>query len=276
MSVVTNCWEYEKIKFSAGEPHVKVSERIAKSKSEAEYIWWNFENVEEFFTVAMLCNVADANGKIVTLEMPYVPFARQDRATTFNQPFSLEIFCNFLKTLPIDGLVVVDVHSDVFFDIMEDAEFIIEHIKQVEAHECALFGTDVVDPQWDCVIAPDNGSVSKADKIADYWGIPLVCATKVRDPLTGQLSSPTIDFGGLKPKRALIPDDILDYGGTFVQLANEIKKQFPDIKLDLYVTHGIFAGGVDKFKGLFENIYCYNIMNKEITSGDLVNLSGLS
>lgn len=273
MSIKVHGADVEFMKFSAGEPHVKVT-----NIGEHVRVIWKFENFEEFMSVAMICEIIKDRGCVVDLEIPYIPFGRQDRKTSPEQPFSLEIFCKMLKTLKITTLCVDDSHSNVFFELMAGSPFIVKYHTQIQCAALTLPMKYFMPSYtiYDCVIAPDKGAVSKAGVFSYVISKPLVCATKVRDPLTGQLSSPTIDFGDLKPKHALIPDDILDYGGTFIQLANEVKKQFPDIKLDLYVTHGIFAGGVEKFKGLFENIYCYNIMNKGITSGDLVNLSGLS
>ena len=264
--------DVEYLRFSAGEDHVKLT-NIRKSVT----IWWQFEDVLELFKIAMIVDVLNRNGSEVAIEIPYLPFARQDRATTKEQPFSLEVFCKILSQMNFKYILVCDVHSGVFVDIMKQLNPSVEIIEMNQL-ECFYQTTIFVPNQLksiDVVIAPDKGSVEKAQRIADFLDVPLIQATKVRDPLTGKLSAPTIDFGDLKPKHALIPDDILDYGGTFIQLANEIKKQFPEIKLDLYVTHGIFAGGIEKFKNLFEKIYCFNIMNEEITSGDLVNLSRL-
>lgn len=254
--------DVEFLKFSAGEPHVKVTniERFVK-------IIWKFESFEEFIQVAMIADVAKRNDSDVILRMEYVPFSRQDRATTKEQPFSLEIFCNLLRTLKIDTLYVSDVHSDIFKILMSNTDFQINCITQLACLswvDAFWFPTQTGELQYDCVIAPDKGAAVKAKDIAQYLSCPLICATKVRDPLTGQLSSPTIDFGDLKPKRALIPDDICDGGYTFIQLADVIKQQFPDIKLDLYVTHGIFSRGTEELKKRFESIYVYNNMSKEV------------
>ena len=255
MSITVKGADVEFMKFSAGEPHVKVT-----NIKEKVQITWNFENFEELMYVGMIADVLFEKTTRLTLKLPYVPFARQDRATTPEQPFSLQIFCNFLNNLPLDELVVNDVHSDVFLNCIDPASFKVTNISQVECLNKLLPDRNV---EYDCVIAPDKGAEKKAKTIADgLLGCPLICATKVRDPLTGKLSGCTIDFGDLKPKRALIPDDILDFGGTFIQLADEIKKQFPDIILDLYITHGIFAAGREELDKRFENIYVYNDMSK--------------
>jgi ribose-phosphate pyrophosphokinase len=260
--------DVEYLKFNAGEPHVKVTNISSYTNVE-----WVFENFEEFMNLAMIVDVLNRNKSSVALTMRYVPFARQDRATTSSQPFSLEVFCNMLK---IDELYFHDVHSEVFEKLMKGSKFDILPFKQVECFQETLDDFSQAAETYDCIISPDKGAVNKAIEIAILEDVPLVEATKTRDPATGALSNPQIDFGDLEVGRAIIVDDILDFGGTFVQLARAIKEQKPDVKLDLYVTHGLFGGGIEKYKGLFENIYCYNIMNKEIKSGDLLNLSGLS
>lgn len=45
-------------------------------------------------------------------------------------------------------------------------------------------------------------------------------------------------------KKLLVIDDICDGGGTFVLLANELKKHNPT-RFSLFVTHGIFSKGVE-------------------------------
>lgn len=267
MSITVIGADVEFMKFSAGEPHVKV-----KNIQQTVKVIWKFENFEELMYVGMIAGVVashEDSPKFV-LELPYVPFARQDRATTPEQPFSLSIFCKFLVQILYSGdeIIVRDVHSDVFLDQLEyfaclDGKYItLVNSFQFDC-ACACLPDDVlINPQYDCIIAPDKGACNKAALFAASFEVPLVHATKVRDPLTGKLSGCTIDFGDLKPKRALIPDDILDFGGTFIQLANEVKKQFPDIKLDLYITHGIFAAGREELNKRFENIYCYNDMGK--------------
>lgn len=263
MSIEVYGADVEFMKFSAGEPHVKVT----NIENDVE-VYWKFENFEEFMYVALIFDVVSKKASATRLDLPYLPFARQDRATTPEQPFSLDVFCKMLSTLKVKQIILSDVHSDVVFDLMKDSDILVVSDSQYQCFnmtcrfESCLKNNKL---NYDCIISPDSGAKNKTIRIGKSFNKPVVCATKVRDPLTGQLSSPTIDFGDLKPKRALIPDDICDGGYTFIQLADVIKQQFPEIVLDLYVTHGIFSRGKDELNKRFDKIYVYNDMSKEKT-----------
>lgn len=258
--------DVEYMKFSAGEPHVKVTNIETRC-----IIFWDFESISEFFDVAMICDVLKRDKSNVVLLTNYLPFARQDRATTDDQPFSLKVFCHMLKTLQIDTLGVSDLHSDVFFELMNNSSFTINHFSQLVCFKKIIHNENEIN--YDLIVSPDKGAIRKSYQIANYLGLPLVSALKNRDSSTGLLSEPSIDFKDFKPNKILIPDDICDGGGTFIQLADLIKSKLPSTTIDLYITHGIFSKGVEIFKGKFENIYCYNIMNKSITKYDLLNLN---
>jgi ribose-phosphate pyrophosphokinase len=258
MSIKVVGADVEFIKFPAGEPHVKVKNVKANVK-----ITWNFESFEEFMYVAMIVDVVKKQWVAdVTLAIPYLPFARQDRYTSPEQPFSLNIFCNMLKTLHIDCLRVADAHSEVFFEEMKDARFEVVNKTQLQCLLSVLGFEDWYYMYYSCVIAPDKGAQEKVSEVASMLGSPLVCASKVRDPVTGKLSSPSVDFGAIIPTRILISDDCLDGGFTFTQLADLSIEKFPDVVLDLYVTHGIFSKGKEEINKRFNNIFVYNDMSK--------------
>lgn len=254
-----NFTEFEVIKFSAGEPHVKLLKKRIDIDEPSPQITWDFENFEEFSIVAFLCDIANYQGVLPELYIPYFPFARQDRATSIEQPFSLKVFIRMLSTLKIKAISSCDLHSKICAELLEAYNIKFYQFSQVS---CAR-DTIPTSVKYNCVIAPDKGAVEKAAKIAENYNVPLVTATKQRDPVTGKLSNPEIDFGNVIPKYCLIPDDICDHGGTFIQLADEIHKQYPEAVLDLYVTHGIFAAGTEELEKRFRKIYCYNnIANK--------------
>jgi len=52
--------------------------------------------------------------------MPYLPYAREDRAPDTNTGFALKAFCNQLKTMEFERIEVFDPHSEVAFSILDN------------------------------------------------------------------------------------------------------------------------------------------------------------
>ena len=78
-----------------------------------------------------------------------------------------------------------------------------------------------------------------------------------RDVKTGKLKEFIVYANDIDNQDCLIVDDICDGGGTFIGLAEELKKKGAG-KLYLAVTHGIFSKGFDGLDQYFEQIFTTN------------------
>jgi hypothetical protein len=56
----------------------------------------------------------------------------------------------------------------------------------------------------------------------------------------------------------VIVDDLCDAGGTFIAEAQYLREKYPDIKLKLFVYHGLFTKGLDPLLKYFDEIICTN------------------
>ena len=195
------------------------------------------------------------------LDLPYLPYGRADRKFEKGNPQPLQGFLYFLEAMGgFDEIYVCDIHNPKAskgFDLN-----IIEKT-QLECFRGSLpqdFNTS-----YDFVLAPDKGSVEKAETIACHLDVNVHNCGKERDVSTGKIIRSTlpedVDFTG---KVVLIPDDLCDGGYTFIKLAEQIKAAGAK-QVDLYITHLIASKGVDVFEGLIDNIYFHH------TVGDYVN-----
>lgn len=75
-------------------------------------------------------------------------------------------------------------------------------------------------------------------------------------------------FGDVEGKICLITDDICDGGGTFLLTAMALKDRGA-VDVKLYVTHGIFSKGLDIFRGIVSNIYCFHTVMDYVTMNDI-------
>ncbi len=190
----------------------------------------------------------------MTLNLPYLPYARADRIFEKGNPHGLNSFLFFLSDLDFDEIYICDIHNiQPVTDFIHDLP--IKEKTQLLCFKDSLSFDTVKD--WDVVVAPDKGAVEKAKTIAEYLNVPCVFANKVRDVSTGKLTEmnlPDYDFTG---KKVLIPDDIFDYGGTLKWLGG-LLKQAGAKKVELYVTHLIAPKGLKHLTGIIDKVYCHH------------------
>lgn len=214
----------------------------------------------------------------LNLHIPYLPYARADRIFEEGNTNPLGLFLSQLLSLDIFYVVkCCDVHNlaavEDYIKSCGDIEFPFEfvNVNQVSCFQYTCKRHNGYAQKWDYVIAPDKGAKDKAKSIADMLGVPVVQASKERDISTGRIIKTELDTTLPVGSRVIIADDILDYGGTFIPLAEELRSQ--GCTVDLYVTHLIAAKGLDIFKGLFDNIYCYQTVAKYVNKQDVMNFN---
>ena len=223
----------------------KLSDELlgADKCNEKRLIRWDFEGEHEIIQIIQLSNLLDeVNGyKPIILECPYLPYGRQDKETNNTSCFALKTFCRLFSC--ISELHTFDAHNPTFFELNKKAipfNFVntlptkeINNIVQREA--------------IDLIVYPDKGA---AQRYSHLSATSFVCADKVRDQLTGEITGmtmPKID----EYQRVLVMDDLCDGGRTFIEVAKLIEKYNPT-ELILYISHGIFSKGT---KCLFDSGY---------------------
>lgn len=249
--------------FPAGEAHIKIDEGFKPEDYTHFVADIRGQDPQDLFHLAMWENVLTGLGaegeKIVFL--PYLPAARADRGL----PFGADVYGEFVSNLFLDRVVALDPHSDVVLKKYWN------HNKSIGrgnilsvipfGHVIKMFIQDATSDSrsqpYDGVIAPDKGAVGRAQKAADAMGVPVYTAGKTRDFETGALTGFHMEDELPAEGHFLIVDDICDGGGTFVGLADAIQATNPDVKLSLWVSHGIFSKGFN-FATKFETVHTTN------------------
>jgi ribose-phosphate pyrophosphokinase len=212
--------------------------------------------VEDLMAALFFTDAAKERGaRNLSLVVPYLPGARQDRLMAAGDGlFTLKSIAKEINARDFDHVVAFDPHSDV-------ASALIDRCKVITA-------ADLIAPpagKYHAVLAPDGGAEKRAWKVAQKLGVPMLHAWKVRDTATGKLSSfgfEPFDDDQRFPDQmnVLVVDDICDAGGTFIGLADQIRKTYAGsadwLRLDLYVTHGLFTKGTEELLKRYYHVYC--------------------
>lgn len=245
------------LNFPAGESLVRLALPQWKSFSDVYVtVTFNYEDDKEIIQLMMLMDALRrkvGKCKHITLVMPYFPYARQDRVCYEGEALSAKVMADIINSLGFDKVVCHDLHSNV-------SAAVINNLSEVNQTACARGLAVKFDTENTVVVSPDFGATKKTLDFCTVFGFhQFVQAEKRRDVATGQLSGFKVHSDHVGNKDFLIMDDILDGGGTFIGLADELKK-LTDGKIYLYVTHCIATKGVEIFDGVIDKIYTANQM----------------
>lgn len=241
--------------FKGGEEQVKIDMNfVPKGEISFVHITAKIKNSHEVLALALL---VDAVSRLCHLDpkaefflnMPYIPYARQDRVMNAGEALSIKVFANIINSMGFDRVFVDDPHSDVAPALLNNV-YIRKQEDRIVKFDDKLTSKDTV------IIAPDAGARKKAQKVSERLRLPLIEAGKVRDLKTNEITGTAV-FGDVKDCVCVIVDDICDGGRTFIALAQALKEKGAK-RVILYVTHGIFSFGKQVIlDGGVDEIYAY-------------------
>ena len=239
-------------KFSGGEIQVRLTDMtIPYDRIEKFHIVAKLHTSDAFFELLFVTDAIRriCSGAAISVTLPYLPAARQDRVCYPGEAFSLSAVANLLNAQSYECVYAFDAHSDKACDLIQRCVNIQPHF---------LMPRNIVADA--VLVAPDTGAVERVRACGDYYKRPVVLCDKVRDPNDGKITSYNVKtFIPQDAKRLLIVDDICDGGRTFVMCAKALKADVGrDIPVDLWVTNLIASQGFGVFDGLIDNIYTAN------------------
>jgi ribose-phosphate pyrophosphokinase len=273
MSILVNQKLVSFLKFSGGECHIKLPDfEVAENTT----ILANLNSSDDVMSLLL---VVDAVRRInpstkIALTIPYFPYARQDRVCNEGEALSVKVMADLINSLNCASLTIYDPHSDVTPALLNNCRVV-----SVADIISKSFLAKEINTKNLLLVSPDAGAEKKVRMVAKKLAsagilVEVLCATKSRDTMTGNITSTTI-HGDVKGKNIMIVDDICDGGATFIELAKLLKEQGAG-DIYLYVSHGIFSKGLAVLGEHFKHVYCYHtlLQSESVNESFLTVLSG--
>lgn len=230
---------------NAGVKHTSVSEVIVKA---------HLRNSDDIMALLLIKNALNAvlfdrKPYQVKLQIPYLPYARQDRRCNLGEAHSLKVMSSIINSMEFDSVLISDPHSDVVGAVINNCVMEPQYSLITASRELRnkLISGEYV------IVSPDAGSEKKALEVAKFVKCNMIRATKRRDIKTGKIEHIGFVDEIPKDKNFLIMDDICEKGGTFLPLAKQLRQKHNVV--ELYVTHGIFSGGLETLLESFDTIH---------------------
>lgn len=195
-------------------------------------IKWDFESEAEIFHLHQLVSLLRFKQvpRPMTLDIPFLPYGRQDKELSNESTFALRNFATILNSLNLDKITSIDTHSNVAAELINNFENIYPAHSILQA---------ILDCNCDTIAFPDKGACDRYEVTPPYG---TIIGFKKRNQLTGYIEQYIIE-GDAKDKIVLIQDDLCDGGMTFKLMAEQLYKDGAK-EVHLYVSHGIFSKGL--------------------------------
>ena len=177
----------------------------------------------------------------ISAVVPYLAYARQDRAVSGREPIGALIVAGLLERAGLDEVWSVEVHSAA----AESAFRIpLRHLSALPLLAEAL-GRD----EKRVVVSPDRGGMARAARMAELLGAPLVCVDKHRT--SGAEVSVRRVSGEVRGLRPVIVDDMITTAGTIEATGRALLEAGCLPELTVVATHALLVGpAVARLSGL--------------------------
>lgn len=219
-------------RFADGEIFVKIDENVRGR--DVYIIQPTNPPAENLIELLLLMDAARrASAARVTPVIPYFGYARQDRKDQPRVAISAKLMANMVSMAGADRVLAIDFHQHQlqgFFDLPVDhlyaAPVLVNHYRQ----------KNLVDP---VVVAPDVGSAKMARGFAKRLNASLAIIDKRR--AAANVAEVMNVVGDVEGKDCLIPDDMIDTGGTMAEAIHALKRLGAR---DVYccATHALLSG----------------------------------
>lgn len=248
---VNGSWEYQPTlsTFPGGEEYVCLPRKMPHT-ADSVLLTVNIRDTKGVMQLLLVKNALDIKypDAVYELDIPYLPYARQDRVCSLGESHSLKLMAQLINSMRFHKVYIQDCHSMAGLLLVDNAV----DITQMDLLVCSL--KSGILRACDAIVTPDAGSSKKVMAAAEYFDKPTIQCLKNRNS-NGSVSVTL--FGDIKGKKLVVLDDICDGGATFISLAQSIEAYDP-AELHLLVTHGLFSKGKDELLKYYKTVEALN------------------
>jgi ribose-phosphate pyrophosphokinase len=150
--------------------------------------------------------------------IPYLGYARQDRAFLEGEVVSIALVAKLLETVGIKHIVTVDIHSQLAMSYFASIQNV-SSIPLLADHACKMKLREPV------AVSPDAGGTNRAKEFARHLKIDMVALKKSRDRVSGEVTVDEKLNTDISRRDVILIDDIISSGGSIIKAAEVLHKK---------------------------------------------------
>lgn len=159
----------------------------------------------------------DDGAQEVCAVIPYLAYARQDRAFLEGEVVSIALVAKLFETIGIKHVITVDIHSQLAMSYFQS----IQNVSSIRLLADYAANLKLPDP---IAVSPDAGGANRAKEFARYLNIDFISLKKSRHRLTGEVTIDESIGVDLSKRDAILIDDIISSGGSVIKAAEILRK----------------------------------------------------
>jgi ribose-phosphate pyrophosphokinase len=170
----------------------------------------------QLFMMAKKC--VDDGAQDICAVIPYLAYARQDRAFLEGEVVSIGLVAKLFETIGLKHIITVDIHSQLAMSYFQS----IQNVSSVRLLAEYASNMKLRNP---IAVSPDAGGSSRAKEFARHLNIDCISLKKFRHRVTGEVTieEESIDVD-ISKRDAILVDDIISSGGSIIKAAEALRK----------------------------------------------------
>lgn len=218
--------------FSDGESKIK----LAKADNNCVIVQSTYPPTDTHLMQALIMasKCAEDGADDLCAVIPYLAYARQDRAFLECEAISIALVAKLLVAAGINHTITVDIHSQLamsYFSSIQNISsvpLLADHASEMNLHRPV-------------VVSPDAGGADRVKEFARRLNTDAVVLKKSRDRTTGEVridDKLDIEVSG---RDMILVDDMISSGGSIIKAAELLRKKGSN-KVYAMCTHGLLIG----------------------------------
>jgi ribose-phosphate pyrophosphokinase len=172
-------------------------------------------HIMQLFMMAKKC--MDDGAQDVCAVIPYLAYARQDRAFLEGEVVSIALVAKLFETIGIKHIITVEIHSQLAMSYFQS----IQNVSSVRLLADYAANMKLRDP---IAVSPDAGGSNRAKEFARHLNTDFISLKKSRHRLTGEvIIDESIDVD-ISKRDAILIDDIISSGGSVIKASEILRK----------------------------------------------------